>query len=63
MPRPRATEGAIAFGDSITEGVGVDGLFTSWQKLDVNNARETWFPIVCAALDCEYGQPGRAAWE
>ena len=24
----------------------------------MNNARETWFPIVCAALDCEYGQAG-----
>ena len=24
----------------------------------MNNARETWFPIVCAALDCEYGQLG-----
>ena len=27
----------------------------SWS---VNNARETWFPIVSAALDCEYGQLG-----
>ncbi len=53
--RPRK---AIAFGDSITEGVGLDGLFTSWQKLGVNNARESWFPIVSAALDCEYGQLG-----
>jgi len=49
---------AIGFGDSITEGVGVDGLFTTWQKLGVNNARATWLPIVCAALDCEYGQLG-----
>jgi len=49
---------AIGFGDSITEGVGVDGLFTSWQKLGVNNARATWLPIVCAALGCEYGQLG-----
>ena len=53
--RPRR---AIAFGDSITEGVGVDGLFKSWESLDVNNARATWFPIACAALDCEYGQLG-----
>jgi lysophospholipase L1-like esterase len=53
--RPRR---AIGFGDSITEGVGTDGLFTSWQSLGVNNARETWLPIVCAALDCEYGQLG-----
>ncbi len=58
LPHPRRERRAIAFGDSITEGVGVDGLFTSWQKLGVNNARETWFPIVCAALDCEYGQLG-----
>ena len=49
---------AIGFGDSITEGVGTDGLFTSWQSLGVNNARGTWLPIVCAALDCEYGQLG-----
>ena len=58
LPQLRRPRLAIAFGDSITEGVGVDGLFTSWQKLEVNNARETWFPIVCAALDCEYGQLG-----
>jgi lysophospholipase L1-like esterase len=57
LPRPGRARRAIAFGDSITEGVGVDGLFTSWQK-GVNNARETWFPIVCLALDCEYGQLG-----
>jgi lysophospholipase L1-like esterase len=49
---------AIAFGDSITEGVGVDGLFKSWQSLEVNNARATWFPFVASALDCEYGQLG-----
>jgi lysophospholipase L1-like esterase len=24
----------------------------------MNNARVTWFPLVCAALDCEYGQLG-----
>jgi lysophospholipase L1-like esterase len=55
---PKRAKRAIGFGDSITEGVGVDGLFTSWQKLDVNNARGSWFPVVCAALDCEYGQFG-----
>lgn len=49
---------AIGFGDSITEGVGVDGLFTSWQLLDVNNARGSWFAFACSALDCEYGQFG-----
>lgn len=55
MSRPKL---AIAFGDSITEGVGVDGLFDSWQSLGVNSARTAWFPIVAAALDCEYGQLG-----
>jgi hypothetical protein len=58
VPPPTRTRRAIGFGDSITEGVGVDGLFTSWQSLGVNNARATWFPIACAALDCEYGQLG-----
>ena len=56
LPSPTRAHRAIGFGDSITEGVGVDGLFTSWQILGVNNARATWFPIACAALDCEYGQ-------
>ncbi len=55
---PKRSKLAMGFGDSITEGVGVDGLFTSWQKLDVNNARGSWFPVVCAGLDCEYGQFG-----
>jgi lysophospholipase L1-like esterase len=58
LPSPRRPKKAIGFGDSITEGVGADGLFTSWQSLGVNNARATWFPIVCAALDCEFGQLG-----
>jgi hypothetical protein len=59
VARPSVRPGrAIGFGDSITEGVGVDGLFTSWQSLGVNNARTTWFPLVCAALGCEYGQLG-----
>jgi lysophospholipase L1-like esterase len=49
---------AIGFGDSITEGVGVDGYFSSWQALEVNNARATWLPLVCTALGCEYGQLG-----
>lgn len=57
-PTPAFAKRALAFGDSITEGVGVDGLFTSWQSLDVNNARATWFPIVASALGCEYGQFG-----
>jgi hypothetical protein len=58
VSRPRRSRPAIGFGDSIVEGVGVDGLFTSWQILDVNNARGSWFPLVCAALNCEYGQLG-----
>jgi lysophospholipase L1-like esterase len=58
LPCPRRPKRAIGFGDSITEGVGVDGLFSSWQSLGVNSARAAWFPIVCAALDCEYGQLG-----
>jgi lysophospholipase L1-like esterase len=57
-PCPKRPKLAICFGDSITEGVGVDGRFTSWQLLGVNNARGSWCPIVCAALDCEYGQLG-----
>lgn len=55
---PMRARKAIAFGDSITEGVGVDGPFTSWQKLAPNNARCTWVHFVCGALDCEYGQFG-----
>ncbi|MFO1019381.1 MAG: GDSL-type esterase/lipase family protein [Planctomycetales bacterium] len=58
LPLTRRPRNAIAFGDSITEGVGAEGLFTSWQKLQPNSARVTWFPLVCAALDCEYGQLG-----
>jgi len=57
-PYPMCAKKAIGFGDSITEGVGVDGLFTSWQILGPNNARCTWFPFVCSALGCEYGQIG-----
>jgi len=55
---PKLPKRAIGFGDSITEGVGVDGLFTSWQLLGVSNARATWLPIVSAGLGCEYGQLG-----
>jgi lysophospholipase L1-like esterase len=53
--RPRR---ALCFGDSISEGVGVLGLFTSWQKLEFNNARPTWFPMVAAGVGCEYGLLG-----
>ncbi len=56
-PRQR-TKKAIAFGDSITEGVNVEGSVPFYSNLLMNNARCTWFPIVSAALDCEYGQLG-----
>jgi lysophospholipase L1-like esterase len=52
------TKKAIGFGDSITEGVNVEGSVPYYSNLLMNNARSTWFPIVCAALDCEYGQLG-----
>ncbi|MHB9037501.1 MAG: hypothetical protein ACYC64_12615 [Armatimonadota bacterium] len=55
---PMRSKRAVAYGDSITEGVGVDALFTSWQVLGPNNARGTWFSYVCSALDCDYGQFG-----
>ena len=55
---PKRAKLAIGFGDSITEGVGVEAHFTSWSELEPNNARCSWFPIVCSALDCEYGQLG-----
>ena len=58
IPYPKRAKKAIGYGDSITEGVGVDSQFTSWQLLGPNNARCSWLPIVCAALDCEYGQLG-----
>ena len=63
VPCPARPTRAIGFGDSITEGVGADGLFTSWQSLGVNNARASWFPIVCAALNCDYGQLGSGGHE
>lgn len=49
---------AIAFGDSITEGVAVEGNGPYYADLLKNNARVTWFPFVAEALDCEYGQLG-----
>jgi lysophospholipase L1-like esterase len=57
-PCPLCPKRAIGYGDSITEGVGVDSLFTSWQILGPNNAQASWLPIVCTALNCEYGQLG-----
>jgi lysophospholipase L1-like esterase len=58
VPTPLRPKRAIAFGDSITEGVNLEGNVPYYSNLLMNNARGTWFPIVCAALDCEYGQLG-----
>jgi lysophospholipase L1-like esterase len=58
LPTTRRALNAIGWGDSITEGVGVDALFTSWAILEPNNARGTWFPIAASALGAEYGQLG-----
>ncbi len=58
VPTPLRAKRAIAFGDSITEGVNVEGTVPYYSNLLMNNARGTWFPIVCAALNCEYGQLG-----
>jgi hypothetical protein len=49
---------AIGFGDSITEGVCNEGSCAYYTNLLMNNARTTWFPLVCAGLSCEYGQLG-----
>jgi lysophospholipase L1-like esterase len=48
----------IAFGDSITEGVGVEAYFHNWNDISPNNAQKTWVPLLASALDCEYGQLG-----
>jgi hypothetical protein len=58
LPCPVRTKRAIGFGDSITEGVCIEGLCPYYSNLMMNNARATWFPLVCTALDCEYGQLG-----
>jgi lysophospholipase L1-like esterase len=55
---PLRAKRSIAFGDSITEGVNVEGAVPYYSNLFLNNARATWFPIVSAALGCEYGQLG-----
>jgi lysophospholipase L1-like esterase len=49
---------ALGFGDSITEGVGVESRFSNWNEIKMNNALFSWFPIVASALDSEYGQLG-----
>jgi lysophospholipase L1-like esterase len=56
LPTTTRPKRAIAFGDSITEGVGAAALFKSWQSLEANSARVAWFPLLATALDCEYGQ-------
>jgi hypothetical protein len=58
LPVTTRPKRAIGFGDSITEGVCVEGLCPYYSNLMMNNARATWFPVVCAALNCEYGQLG-----
>ncbi len=58
VPCPIRPKRAIGFGDSITEGVCAEGLCPYYSNLMMNNARVTWFPLVCTALDCEYGQLG-----
>ena len=57
-PCPVRSKRAIGFGDSITEGVCAEGLCPYYSNLMMNNARVTWLPLVCAALNCEYGQLG-----
>ena len=55
---PQRPKRAIGFGDSITEGVCNEGSCPYYSNLLMNNARTTWFPLVCAGLSCEYGQLG-----
>jgi hypothetical protein len=62
-PPSRRPKTAIGYGDSITEGVYSELLAMEkgtefYANLAHNNARTTWFPLVCAALGCEYGQLG-----
>jgi lysophospholipase L1-like esterase len=55
---PVRSKMGLFFGDSITEGVGVEKHFTTWNDITGNNALFSWCPIVASALDCEYGQLG-----
>jgi lysophospholipase L1-like esterase len=55
---PRRAGNMIGFGDSITEGVGVEAYFHQWGDISPNNAEKTWVPLLASALDCEYGQLG-----
>lgn len=53
------TKKALFYGDSLTEGEGVDGLSSSnFQAF--NNARANWPSIVANQLSAEYGQVGFA---
>ncbi len=57
-PAPQRRLRILGYGDSITEGVGVDAHFTTWEDLRPNNALGTWLPIIADALEAEYGQLG-----
>lgn len=58
LSRPRLPRRAIVFGDSITEGVCVEGFGPYYANLLLNNAGATWVPFVCSALQSEFGQLG-----
>lgn len=58
LQSPRRVGNAIAFGDSITEGVLAEGLGPFYVDLTLNNAGVTWVPVACSALQVEYGQLG-----
>jgi lysophospholipase L1-like esterase len=58
LPCAQRPKRVIGFGDSITEGMGVEGHLGWGPRLGFNCARATWLPLVSAALECEYGQLG-----
>jgi lysophospholipase L1-like esterase len=58
LPCTKRSKTAIGFGDSITEGMGVDGHLGWGPRLAFNSARCSWLPLVCVTLGCEYGQLG-----
>jgi lysophospholipase L1-like esterase len=58
LPPGRRPRNAIAFGDSITEGVLAEGMGPFYADLALNNARVTWVSVVCSALQSEFGQLG-----
>jgi hypothetical protein len=59
LPCSHRSKKAIGFGDSITEGIYAASCDPNIGLMN-GNARFTWFPIICSALDCEYGQLGSA---